>query len=222
MLPVTLRDAVRLVHSMGFEWIWIDSLCIQQDDFKDWSRESSRMAQVYGNAAFTICADSTRSTDDGIFRARNSLHSHPFGPNSAFCLQLLCEPWGSMPSHPLYWRGWAFQERILSSRNLHFLSDQIAWDCNTTLYMEEFRGRQSRPDEHFAKNIFTKYYHQKQMEAAKKPTDERLFARIGAWNSIVQEMAVRELTFESDKLPAVSGLASALQTPDLGAYFAGV
>ncbi|KAF1843088.1 HET-domain-containing protein [Cucurbitaria berberidis CBS 394.84] len=221
-LPETLRDAVRLTHRMGFEWLWIDSLCILQDDFPDWSRESSRMAQIYGNAAFTICADSTRSTDDGIFRQRDVLQSHQFGRDSAFRLQALCKPWGNMPQHPLYSRGWAFQERMLSSRNLHFLNGQIAWECNTTLYMEEFRARINHPAVHFTKNLFTKYFHQQRLPAGTEPAEGASIPRIAAWNSIVQEMAVRMFTFDSDRLAAISGMASALQIPDMGTYFAGV
>ncbi|KAF1934610.1 HET-domain-containing protein [Clathrospora elynae] len=221
-LPKTLRDAVRLTYEMGFEYIWIDSLCIQQDNFEDWSRESARMAQVYGDAAFTICADIAGSTNDGIFQARDNLQSHRFGPELSFCLQTISQQWGEMPEHPLYSRGWAFQERILSSRNLHFLNDQIAWECNTTLYLEDSRGRHSNPTDHFAKSIFTKFYHAKRFQEFNKQSEPDLFPRIGAWNAIAQEMSVRAFTFESDNLPAISGLASALQTPELGEYLAGV
>ncbi|OAK97395.1 HET-domain-containing protein [Phaeosphaeriaceae sp. SRC1lsM3a] len=220
-LPSTLKDAVDVAHKMGFEWIWIDQLCILQGDLEDWSRESSRMAQVYSNSAFTICADLASSTNDGLFEERTILQSHSFGSNDAMCLQTLCQPWNTMTGHPLYRRGWAFQERILSVRNLHFFRDQIAWECNTTLYVEESRGRQSKPEGHFAKQMFTDYYHLK-MGPNSNLTDIDLVHRIGKWNSILQEMSVRVLSFRSDKLPAISGLATALQIPDLGEYLAGV
>ncbi|KAF2856645.1 HET-domain-containing protein [Plenodomus tracheiphilus IPT5] len=220
-LPKTLRDAIAIVHKMGFEWIWIDQLCILQDSLDDWSREASCMAQVYSQSAFTICADSTSSTDESIFQERAVLQSHCFGPDSAMCLQTLCRPWGDMTIHPLYRRGWAFQERILSARNLHFLQSQVAWECNTTLYLEEGRGRQTNPAEHFAKHMFTKFYHQ-QRDDGTNPTEIDIIRRIGAWNAVLQEMAVRDLTYRSDKLPAISGLASALQTHEMGEYLAGV
>lgn len=126
-----------------------------------------------------------------------------------------------MTDHPLYWRGWAFQERVLSARNLHFLRSQIAWECNTTLYLEEGRGRQSNPLGHFAKHIFTKLYHHKP-DCDPNPTELDMITRIGAWNSILQEMSVRQLTYQSEKLPAISGLASAIETPAMGEYLAGV
>jgi hypothetical protein len=221
-LPRTLQDAVTVAYKMGFQWIWIDQLCILQGSLEDWTRESSRMAEIYGNSAFTICADSTRSTDEGIFKERTVLQSHHFGPDSSVCLQTLCGPWGDIPQHPLYRRGWAFQERLLSARNLHFMQSQIAWECNTTLYLEEGRGKQTNPTEHYTKQMFTKFYHQQRDNRGNAdPTEVDIIHRIGAWNSVLQEMAVRELTYRSDKLPAISGLASALQIPEMGEYLAG-
>jgi hypothetical protein len=69
-MPRTPQDAVAVAHKMGFQWIWIDQLCILQDNFEDWSRESSCTAEIYSNSAFIICADSTNSTDEGILQER--------------------------------------------------------------------------------------------------------------------------------------------------------
>lgn len=220
-LPKTLQDAVTIAHKMGFEWIWIDQLCILQGDSDDWSLESSRMAQIYSKSAFTICADSTNSTNETVFKQRTVLQSTSFGSDSAMCLQTLCQPWDSITQHPLYRRGWAFQERLLSARNLHFFQSQIVWECNMTTYLEEGRGRQTNPEIHITKQAFTRYIHQKR-DDDRNLTEIEIISRIGAWNSILQEMAVRYLTIRSDKLPAMSGLASALQQPELGEYLAGV
>ena len=232
-LPKTLQHAVAIVHKMDFEWIWIDQLCILQGSIDDWSLESSRMAEIYSKSAFTICADASSSTEDGIFHNSSSitgdglfytrpvLQSHLFGPDFAMCLQTTCLPWKDMIEHPLYSRGWAFQERILSARNLHFLGSQIAWECNTTLYLELDRGRHSTQIDHFAKHTFTNFYHQ-QGNIDPNPTESDIIDKIGAWNKVLQEMAVRRLTHETDKLPSISGLASALEAPGMGEYLAGV
>jgi hypothetical protein len=39
-LPRTFRDAVTLTRRLNFRYLWIDSLCIIQDDSDDWARES--------------------------------------------------------------------------------------------------------------------------------------------------------------------------------------
>jgi hypothetical protein len=227
-LPPLLQDAVHVARRFGFEYLWVDQICIQQKNLEDWSRESAAMAAVYGNSAFTICADSGDSTDARILRERDILRSHNFGPFEGQCLQTIEDPWKSMCQQPLYRRGWAFQERILSSRNLHFLRDQIAWECNTTLYREAFRGRETNPPDHFAKNMLTKNFHQRpetfgdSSDSDARQNELEMFAQIGAWNSIAQEMAVRLFTIESDKLAAMSGMATGLEVPGMGRYLAGV
>ncbi|KAJ4420320.1 hypothetical protein N0V82_004419 [Gnomoniopsis sp. IMI 355080] len=55
-LPRLLQDSVRLCRALGVRYIWIDSLCIIQDDKADWEREAEQMGNFYANAYFTICA----------------------------------------------------------------------------------------------------------------------------------------------------------------------
>lgn len=43
---------------LGYRYLWIDSLCIIQDDHQDWQRESGRMADVYSNADLVLGATS--------------------------------------------------------------------------------------------------------------------------------------------------------------------
>jgi hypothetical protein len=225
-LPTLLQDAVKIARSFGIEWIWIDALCILQYDAADWSQESARMAEVYGNSVFTIGADFASSTDESILRPRDLAVSHQFGPTEEFRLQRISLDWDAMCWHALYKRGWAFQERILTPRVLHFLEDQIAWECNVTLYREGFRGRQTSPPLHFAKSAFSAFYHQKRYPKGPPLSgngdDIDLHGRLQKWGGVVQEMSVRHFTVDADTLAAVSGLASAFQTPELGQYFAGV
>lgn len=224
-LPQTLRDAVDVTRHFGLQYIWIDSLCIIQADKVDWSTESAKMARVYGDSALTICADLAYDTDAGIFHPREAPVSHSFGPNEEYCLQKISEDWDHMCAQPLYRRGWAFQERILASRILHFLDDQIAWECNTTLYREQFRGRQLDGEDHFIKGQLAAWYHQQSCPAPPQHPSGAAFDldfRICKWNDVIQEIAVRQFTVTTDRLPGVSGLATAIKTPEMGTYFAGI
>src|SRR5690606_1224898 len=54
--------------ALGIPYLWIDSLCIIQDDKPDWNREAEHMADVYGNATVTFSADAALSSKDGLFR----------------------------------------------------------------------------------------------------------------------------------------------------------
>ncbi len=42
-LPRSFRDAIWLAHELSIPYIWIDRLCILQDDPEDWARESADM-----------------------------------------------------------------------------------------------------------------------------------------------------------------------------------
>jgi hypothetical protein len=55
-LPQTFRDAVAVVRALGYQYLWIDCLCIIQQDADDWHREAARMTSVYANAALTIAS----------------------------------------------------------------------------------------------------------------------------------------------------------------------
>ena len=69
-LPATFQDAVKITRQFDIRYLWIDSLCITQDDEKDWEREAAQMGKIYANSYLTIAADS--STDDaaGCFTPR--------------------------------------------------------------------------------------------------------------------------------------------------------
>lgn len=95
---------------------------------------------------------------------------------------------------------------------------QIAWECNTTLYREPLHGRENRPLNHFGKNEFTKPLHLKPNVV----TQSEILSYLHTWNSMVQEVAIRHFTVPTDRLPGISGIASAIEIPELGNYFAGV
>jgi hypothetical protein len=57
-LPKAYREAVVLVRALGFRWLWIDSLCLIQDDVQEKLEDSLNMDEVFGNAFLTIAATS--------------------------------------------------------------------------------------------------------------------------------------------------------------------
>jgi hypothetical protein len=67
-IPATLKDAIQIAKSLGYQYLWIDALCIIQDDELDWQRESGRMAQVYGNADLVIAASSAKDSPEGFLK----------------------------------------------------------------------------------------------------------------------------------------------------------
>ena len=69
-LPATFRDAITVVRRMGLRYIWIDALCILQDDREDWARESGRMKDIYCGSTLTILATNSRNASHGFLNDR--------------------------------------------------------------------------------------------------------------------------------------------------------
>jgi hypothetical protein len=65
-MPRTILDAVQVTRRLGVRYLWIDCLCIIQDDKDDWSREAARMGDVYMNAYCTIAAHAAEHADHGF------------------------------------------------------------------------------------------------------------------------------------------------------------
>ena len=76
-LPQTFRDAILIVKYLGCPYLWIDALCIIQDDKSDWRRESSKMADVYLNSELNIAASVGIKSHQDIFKHRNPLRISP-------------------------------------------------------------------------------------------------------------------------------------------------
>ncbi|KAH7378382.1 heterokaryon incompatibility protein-domain-containing protein [Phaeosphaeria sp. MPI-PUGE-AT-0046c] len=75
-LPSTFRDAFKVTKALGYNYIWIDALCILQDDPGDVRREMSRMGDIYRRSAITIFGSNGDSTDSGLFTSRDRV-THP-------------------------------------------------------------------------------------------------------------------------------------------------
>ena len=144
-LPRTFRDTVTITRGIGIKYIWIDSLCIIQDDEDDWERESGRMERVFSGAYCTIGASSASSSREGFLEFRS--------PRS--CVQLQTQSAGTLYVCPaiddfhrhvelgqLNRRGWVLQERALSRRSIYFTSTQVYWECGKGVQCETLASLQ--------------------------------------------------------------------------------
>jgi hypothetical protein len=224
-LPQTILDAMQLTRNLGFEYLWADSLCIIQgtDEVarEDWAIESSLMADVYGGAWLTVAASWGDSMHAGLFKNRPRNYEDD---SVDIGLQSLTDATRKgtiklVPKHsspidstiePLYRRGWALQERILSKRVLICNRDQFAWECQCNCFTESgFRMEgigAMRIGRDFHENL---------------ESDDKTFRN--TWQCIVTDYCAKTITNPSDKLPAIGGLAKAFHDlrPD-NSYLAGL
>jgi hypothetical protein len=209
-LPKTLFDAVQLSWDLGLAYIWIDCLCILQDDETDLAREIADLPAIFGNAYVTISASRASDSREGF------LHpvSHPPADSTGFSLPYAC-PDGTLGSiilnrqidDPIHDRAWTFQEFMLSPRILDYTSLQLQWICRERTWHHEMK------DEH--------QYHLNESSSSLQSGDRQC----ETWMMIVWAYSKRTLRFAADKLPAISGLAELWNRergPFAPSYMAGI
>ncbi|KAF4975202.1 hypothetical protein FZEAL_7978 [Fusarium zealandicum] len=136
-LPQNFQDAIVFTRRMGFSYLWIDSLCIIQGSLEDWKAESNAMSRIYSQAFCTISATGSPDANGGCFRERNPTQYEPCvlisSPTENLSVQLGSpNPFISqIENGTLSQRAWAFQERLLSRRIVHFGSSLLFFECRT-------------------------------------------------------------------------------------------
>jgi hypothetical protein len=141
-LPWTFRHAITVTRRIGLQYLWIDSLCIIQDSLEDWTRESSKMGEVYKNCLVNISATAAPNGGTGCFFPRNPARARTcrvvieraakgkmIAKSRTFDL-VPRHMWNdSIYKEPLAERGWVVQEQFLAPRIIHFSRYQIFWEC---------------------------------------------------------------------------------------------
>src|SRR4030095_3154732 len=61
------QDVIHFVHSLGLQYIWIDSLCIFQGEKGDWHSQASQMAKIYKYSHVNIAASSAENRNQHLF-----------------------------------------------------------------------------------------------------------------------------------------------------------
>ena len=189
----TFQDAIYVAKFCGFEYLWIDSLCIVQDDEIDWRLESALMSSIYGNADLNIAASGAVDGSQGLFFERPMCHLRRYrtstvlhGHRKMYDFRDGCAYSRCTSSQPLSTRAWAVQERILSTRTVHFSKTELFWECKENhsceIYPEAF------PRDPAAGSSF-------------------LYKGNPDWHTVVQLYTAANLTYGRDKLIAISGLA---------------
>lgn len=206
-LPKTLQDAVAITRRLGLEYLWIDSLCICQDDAEEWARESSRMVNVYANAHVVIAANHADNSSQGCFHNRQPrpvtrivlfrFSENNFEDSTVQALLLFPgdeESWKQVEflSEPLSRRAWALQEWVLAKRVLHYNTRQMYFECNEGIVGEDGCRFKDRLCDLGGEN--------EKLSMLEEAEREK-------WNFVLRAYGARKLTKATDKLPALSGLA---------------
>ncbi|GAP85656.1 hypothetical protein SAMD00023353_1300760 [Rosellinia necatrix] len=196
----TIVDATRVVRSLGYRYLWVDALCIIQDDFTNLEQNIMQMDSVYSQALFTIAATAGVGANHGlpgvspeVPRTQNQHRITIDGLKIANRLQ--------SDINSTWWntRGWTYQERVLPSRIL-FSDVQVEYRCESDCnFQEQFHNAYGQA----SFSLFDSISH---LDFA----DTNLFT---LYAKAVTEYTRRSVTDPMDRLKAFQGILGRLKAP---------
>ncbi|KDR69168.1 hypothetical protein GALMADRAFT_215198 [Galerina marginata CBS 339.88] len=225
-IPKTIADAIAITRFMGIPYLWVDAYCIKEDDAQDRHREVGKMMEYYGNSHLTITASASFEAIWGTFHSRTLPNTTSFdywsinGYNQGTVFVTALDPAKEnrqtkhflFENDPITSRAWVLQERVLSTRNIIYSSDQMYYECNEHFLSEDgllIKGRY--------------------LSANPKTKPVPLFTQIrpgiqSRWDVLVDLYAARDITHAiEDKFVAISGLAKKFgQLFQSDQYYAGL
>jgi hypothetical protein len=202
-IPRTIRDAMNVVAILREHYLWVDALCIIQDEYSTKQDQLNNMASIYAEATVTIIAKDGSDSSHGLHGvpgsvARN-LHQEIFKLSNE--REAIVHPWSvDKKFTPWASRGWTFQEELFSPRRLIFEGQTIRWECSVATWHEDndFNtitecndADESQLSQ--ASNLFTE----------QRPNIEWFGHLIAVYNK-------REFTYSVDTLNALDGILSSL------------
>lgn len=228
-LDATIRDAIIIVRLLGMQYIWIDALCIYQDDEEDWRQQAAQMCDIYGSSTLTLVAAGADRDSRGFLHPREHHYvGIPWNERSTkrgtsqqeispIVYLSKCWPYeNELQGCPWSQRGWTLQEGLLPGRMLIYTANQMDWKCCQE--SKDERGHRSVPltevmrgladeiggKEFASLTLFQKF---KLLDWCVESRDNEYCV----WDSLVEDYSIRQLTQPRDRLVAISGLARAFK-----------
>jgi hypothetical protein len=243
-LTKSFQDAIHITRALDCQYLWIDSLCIIQDSEKDWINESAVMGRIYLHSWCTIAATAAENGRVGCLISRDARKAKPIvlsrSKHGLAHYALDVDMWfRNIVKAPLNSRAWVVQERLLSSRILHFAHDQVFWECREHAACEAFpMGLPEHSRDVFQASNTGSISHSiiggravkslnPQIEGARQRQLMGLTAnddlvQYGIWDKIIMIYTAGRLTKQSDKLVAISGIARQMKSLLKVRYLAGL
>jgi hypothetical protein len=233
-LPKTLQDGLRTAQELGIPYLWVDSMCIVQDDVQDIAREIAEMPRIYREAVVTIKVSKAKAATEGFLsdRVESDAPHHCFqlprrGSDGTIGSVILLSQKHETVDEPLDNRAWALQERILSPRVLDFASLHLAWICPSVKdsdgYTDGWRKSLDKNPrmQDLSHPIFEqKFENEEAMVRASRQYQSRKV--IDHWRFLLMAYTTRDLSIPMDRAWAISGIADKFGSVFKDQYLAGL
>jgi hypothetical protein len=209
--PATIRDAITLVNAVGERYLWVDALCIVQDDPAIQQKQLAQMGLIYSLAAFTIVAAAGTDANAGLPGVRPGTRDIDqslifVGQHSLITVVDGDDYYGGVKESNWVTRGWTMQEKILSKKTLIFTDQQVYWNCSAATWLEEVVL------ENVSDKISFQYTPSQGGSRYRAPIELRsdTDAPLKDYTTLVNSYMERQLSYQSDILNAFSGICQVL------------
>ncbi|KAG5761984.1 hypothetical protein H9Q72_009913 [Fusarium xylarioides] len=200
MSKAVIKDAMDVTIQLGFRYIWIDQLCIDQTNTQDMNCQLGQMNTIYNQASVTIIAAAGESSSHGLPGVGQCPRTIPnnFTLNGttwrykpiAFTNHVGASKWST--------RGWTYQEAVFSRRCVIFADDQVFYQCGSMTCAEELI-HDFESCERVVFPIFERILYEDSDSGVYLPSSWRFMTNLEAYSK-------REHTYDSDVLRAMEGI----------------
>jgi hypothetical protein len=241
-LPKTFQDGMRVALRLDLEYIWIDSLCIIQNDNDDWANEAKHMADYYQGAFVTIAASSSEAGAISFLRPRppefkprkirfygpqkKSIFTRPFTPKSSSTIKakLSSRVTGNTSNHTVSWaRTQPSNSKIagpLATRawtlQEHILSTRIIHFTDEGVRWQ-CRTCNKSEDQRLCLPSYLQAWNHFDENPASKRDELQTF-----WRQILVDYTSRNLTYRKDLLIALAGISQRMHSLHKQPFVAGL
>ncbi|KAK0652670.1 heterokaryon incompatibility protein-domain-containing protein [Cercophora newfieldiana] len=198
LIPPTIRDAMRVAREIKMRYLWVDSLCIVQDEHKDEkTKHILLMDVVYSAADLVIIAAGSAHANAGIagIDPGSRGFQQPIEQVAPGLRLGFKARWqDGIGASKYYTRGWTFQESTFATRSLVFIDGKVVFRCQGTDVWEEHLPEtpgQIRGQEGGSRGAYS--------------GDD-----IGETEGMIQTYSERELTYPTDIYNAFAGVSRQL------------
>ena len=211
LLPKTIRHTIRLVKLLGINYLWVDCLCIVQDDAEMKHTQLQEMGAIYAQAYVTIVAANGWDANHGLRGIRNVTEPRYLSRHTEDNF------YESLQPHSSFWysRGWTFQEMIFARRKIMFHYQVAVWDCHCATWHE---GTRTGRIPSITNDTGSKY----QVNRWGRKSTFGLWPDVRQYDEMIREYNARKLTFPADGLHAIGGLMEVWNRSFHGGFICGL
>lgn len=215
-IPRVIEDAIYVCSKISIPFLWVDLYCINQGDPGRKASEIKSMGRIYSNAKITLIAGCSGDAEAGLLptedfsriqkvetiQGRKYITSLP-----SVVSQIQGSKWNK--------RAWTMQEGQLATRCAFFGKYDISFLCESGQWQEsQHSGPYGHDSEITDIDISAGGYH---VLSALSWTRDRVWD-FRHYNSLLMNYSSRQLSYEKDKLNAVTGCLNIL-TSEKGVEF---